>query len=507
MKKLLIILILFVAVPHIYLGQLDPRLADDYFKITNYLEAIPLYKRLLKVDPKNEKYLFNLGMCYLNTEIDKAKAIYYFEKSLKLKKFDKETYYFLAKAYTHRYEYSKSIDALKEYKKNPGKYEAEINAEIFGYELAQNLYDNPIPATFENLGENINSEYPDYFPFVSKDEKILVFTTRRKEGKGKKEFDGYYPSDIFMTKFNGFNFSPAKPIKSLNTSFDDQCVSLSDDGEHMFIYYDNIENAGDIYESEKTGATYARKKKIKDGVNTPAVETAASLSPDGKTLFFASNKKGGKGGLDLYMTRQLPNGEWAESQPIPSLNTAKNEDFPYLSPDGKTLYFASNGYPGLGGYDVYMSEWNEKTNKWKSPKNLGYPLNTSYDDRVIMFSDDHKHAYLTAVRPGGYGDRDIYRVTLEKVEKKPALFVLSLKDAISNNKIKNGLIIIFDKNDEIIGEYKANPNSGTFTVILDPGVYSVEIESTGYKLATETLKVSEFDSDKGMNMKSFSLSK
>ena len=507
MKNRIFILTLLFAFPSFNFGQLDPRLADDLFKITNYTEAIPLYKRLLKVDPKNQKYLFNLGMCYLNTEVDKAKAIYYFEKSTKLKKFDKETYYYLAEAYTHRYEYDKSINALKEYKKNPGKFSEEINAKILAYELAQNIYDHPIPVTFENLGENINSKYPDYFPFVSKDEKILVFTTRRKEGKGRKEFDGYYPSDIFITKFNGFNFSAAKPIKALNTSFDEQCVSLSEDGKHMFIYYDNIENAGDIYESVKTGATYARKKKIKEGVNTASIETSASLSSDGKTLFFASNKKGGKGGLDLYMTRKLPNGEWAESQPITALNTDKNEDFPYLSPDGKTLYFASNGYPGLGGYDVYKSDWNEKTNKWKSPKNIGYPLNSSYDDRVIMFSDDHKHAYLTAVRPGGYGDRDIYRVTLDKVEKKPALFVLSLKDAVSSSKIKKGLIIIFDKNDEIIGEYKANPNSGTFTIILEPGVYNVEIESPGYKLVTETLKVSEFASDKGMNMKSFLLSK
>jgi hypothetical protein len=487
-------------------GQVDPRLADDLFKQTNYLEAIPQYKKLLKIDPKNEKYVFNLALCYLRTEIDKASAIYYLEKLVKLKKKDKETYYYLAEAYTHRYEYDKSMAALKEYKKKPGEFEDKIGEMMFSYEFAKVLYENAIPVTFENMGDKINSEYPDYYPFVSKDESILVFTSRRKEGKGRKEFDGYYPSDIFMTKFNGFNFSPAKPLTSLNTSYDEQCVSLSADGKHMFIYFDNIEDAGDIYESEQSGSNYDRKKKIKEGVNTKAIETASSLSADGNTLLFASNKSGGKGGLDLFMTRKLPSGEWAESQPINSLNTKGNEDFPYLSEDGNTLYFASNGYPGLGGYDVYKSEWDAEDNRWKSPKNLGYPLNTSYDDKVIQFSDDMKHAYLTAVRPGGFGDRDIYRVTLEEVEKKPALFIFSLQDAISSSALKEGLIIIFDKNDEIIGEYKSNA-SGKISVILEPGAYSIEIESPGYKLGTETFKVSEFDGDKPMNMKTFSLSK
>ncbi len=506
MKKLYFIFHLCFFILPSTSAQVDPRLADDLFKQTNYLDAIPQYKKLLKVDPTNHKYIFKLGMCYLNTDIDKAKAIKYFEKLTKMKKMDKETYYYLAKAYTHRYEYDKAIEALKKYKQNPGDFADKVDKEIFNYELAQELYDNPLKVTFTNLGDKVNSEYPDYYPFVSKDEKILIFTSRRKEGKGRKEFDGYYPSDIFMAKFNGFTFSSAKPVTSLNTGFDDQCVYLSADGSHMFIYFDNIEEAGDIYESFKSGSSYSRKKKIKEGINTKYIETAASLSPDGNTLFFASNKPGGKGGLDLFMTRKLPNGEWAESQPINSLNTPDNEDFPYISEDGKTLYFASNGYPGLGGYDVYKSEWDPATNKWKPPTNLGYPLNTSYDDKVILFSDDKKHAYLTAVRPEGFGDRDVYRVTIEEVEKKPALFIFNLKDATSGQRVKEGLIVVFDKNDEIIGEYKANPN-GSFTIILNPGTYSLEIEVPGYKLATETLKVSEFDSDKGMNMKTYNLTK
>lgn len=506
--KLKIIIINWVILSFIseVTSQVDPRMADDLFKQTNYLDAITQYKKLLKIEPKNSDFLFNIALCYLRTEIDRSKAVYYLEKLGKLKKKDKEYYYYLAEAYTHRYEYDKSIKALQEYKKSPGKFKNEIESLIFGYEIAQELYNQPIPATFENLGDKINSEYPDYYPFVSKDEKILVFTSRRKESKGRKEFDGYYPSDIFITKFNGFNFSPAKPISSLNTNFDEQCVSLSNDGKHMFIYFDNIEDAGDIYESKKDGSNYGRKKKIKEGVNTKNIETAASLSNDGNTLFFASNKPGGKGGLDLFMTRKLPNGEWAESQPINILNTEKHEDFPFLSEDGKTLYFASNGYPGLGGYDVYKSKWNPKTNDWSPPQNLGYPLNTSYDDKVIQFSDDMKHAYLTAVRPEGYGDRDIYRVSLDNVDKKPALFILSLKDATTGNKIKKGIITVYDKKDKLVGEYKPNPK-GIFSVILQAGTYSLEINSSRYKKSVQNLKVSEFDTDKNIINKTFSLSK
>ncbi len=508
MRIVLATILLFCV--NLTIGQrVDPRKADDLYKIGNFLEAIPEYKKQLKLDRENEHALFRLGMCYLYTNIDKSSAVPYLERAWKLEKHHKETAYFLAQAYTHNNQYDKAIEMLNEYQKKPGEHKDEINSLIMSYEIAIDLMQRPINVTFTNMGNRINSPFPDYYPFVSKDEKVLVFTSRREDGKGSKEFDGYYPSDIYVCRFDGITFSPAKNSGSLNSAYDEQCVGIYDDGSKIFVYIDNYatKEVGNIYEAQKKGAVYGKKKKISEGVNSDKIETSTSISSDGNTLFYASNRNGGKGGLDLFMTRKLPTGAWATPQNITALNTPGNEDFPSLSPDGKTLYFCSDGLPGMGGYDLYKSSWNSETNEWSAPINLGYPLNTSYDEKVISFADDEKHAYVSAVREEGEGDLDIYRITFEEVVIRPALYIFDVKDAISTEKLKDAFITIWDVNDEEIGNYKPNPNTQEFTVILSPGKYSVEVEANGYELQAFDLVVSEFAADNGINKKSYKISK
>jgi len=487
----------------------DPRHADDLFKAGNFLGAIPEYKKQLKLDPKSEKVLTHLALCYLNSNIDKSAAIKYLERVKDLESKDNEILYYLALAYTHTNNYSKSIEMLKEYQKHPGKHRAETPNLIENYTIALDMIGNPINVLFENMGRFINSEFPDYSPFVTKDEKTLVFTSRRKEGKGSIEFDGYYPSDIYTCSFDGSKFSRAKNLKSLNSIYDEECVGICDDGSKLFVYIDNFvtgEN-GNIYEAERKGSNYSKKKKIKEGVNTKYLETSSSISSDGTAFIYASNRSGGNGGLDIYMTKQLPDGMWAMPQNLSTINTSLNEDSPTLSPDGKTLYFCSNGRAGLGGYDLYKSKWDNKNKEWGAPENLGYPLNTSYDEKTISFADDEKHAYITAVREEGFGDLDLYRVTFEEIEVREALFIIDLNDLASNAKIANGMITIFMDNEDEPKTYISNKHTGEITMILDPGTYELEIEADGYELKIVKLVVSEFDADKGEIKKLFKLSK
>jgi hypothetical protein len=479
------------------MAQVDPRLAYDLFKTTNYIAAIPEFKKLLKIDPKDTKALFFLGQSYLNTNIDKSKAIEYLEKAIEYGSKEKDILYYLALAYTHVYNYEKSIKLIEDYKaQGGGKYSSEIPILIENFTKAKEIYAHPIPVTFENLGDKINSVYPDYYPFVSKDESVIVFTGRRNDGKGNIEFDGYYPSDMFMSKFDGFRFSPAKPITSLNTIYDESCVGIAHDGSVIYIYYDNYTNPneqGDIYFAEKSGTSYAKKKKIPEGVNEPkTIETSFSISPEGNVMVFASNRNGNNTGLDLFMTRKLPNGKWAMAQPIAMLNTNGHEDFPIFDEDGVTLYFSSNGRGGLGGYDLFKSTWNPDENTWTEPENLGFPLNTSYDDRVISFAGNKKHAYVNQVLPEGYGDFDIYRVTFEEVEVNPALFKLLIVDESNSPVITDYFITVFNSMDEIVGEYKSNEGK-MIPLVLPPGKYCIEIESDDFSLKQEAFKVSEFD--------------
>jgi len=487
----------------------NPRHADDLFKAGNFLGAIPEYKKQLKLDPKSEKTLTNLALCYLNSNINKSAAIKYLERAKDLEKQDQEVLYYLALAYTHANNYKKAIETLKEYQKDPGKHIGEIPNLIENCTIAMDMISKPINVSFENMGRFINSEFPDYHPFVTKDEKTLVFTSRRKEGKGSIEFDGYYPSDVYVCSFDGLKFSGSKNAGSLNTVYDEQCVGICDDGAKIFVYIDNFATGekGNIYEAERKGPNYSKKKKIKEGVNTKYLETSSSISSDGTAFIYASNRSGGAGGLDIYMTKQLPDGIWATPQNLSTINTPQNEDFPTLSPDGKTLYFCSNGHTGMGGYDLYKSKWDNENKEWGDPENLGYPLNTSYDEKNISFADDEKHAYITAVREEGFGDLDLYRITFEDIEVREALYTVEIKDLVSNAKVEGGVITAFIDNIDDPRIFISNKNTGEITMILDPGTYELEIEADGYKLNIVKLVVSEFDADKGEIKKLFKLSK
>jgi hypothetical protein len=237
------------------------------------------------------------------------------------------------------------------------------------------------------------------------------------------------------------------------------------------------------------------------------MEISCSRSTDGKTLIFSSNRPRGKGGYDIYMTRKLPNGNWGNTQNVESLNTAGDEEYPSLSPDGKTLYFSSNGHYGMGGMDLYKVTWNPEDNTWGAPENLGYPLNTPDDEKTICFPSDYKHAYVSACREGGFGDLDIYRVTFNDVLLNPALYQTTILDELTAEKIMDGRITIFNDQSDRIGVFKPNKNNGVFTITLDPGIYSVDIEMPGYPLKNISWTVSEFDYKEELIKKSFKISK
>lgn len=504
MKTILLPILIFGSLNLI--GQLDPRLAYDLFKTTNYLDATNEFKKHLKVDPKDSKALYHIGLCYLYTNVNKAAAINYLEKCQATGKADKECLFYLGQAYTHAYKYDTAIEKLEEYLKSPGKNIEEAKNLIEQYKKAKNIYIDSLDVSFHNLGDKVNSVFPDYGAFCSKDEDHVVFTTRRDEGKGRKEFDGYYPSDIMITKYDGFNFVKAKLV-GINSAYDESVVAIYDDGSTILLYFDNITEAGEIYYSELSGSNYSKKKKIPEGVNDPkTIETAASMSSDEQTLFFASNREGGKGGLDLYMTRKLPDGKWAVPQNISALNTPGHEDFPTLSSDGKTLYFCSTGWGGLGGYDIFKCSWDSEKNEWSTPENIGYPLNTSYDDKVICYTADGNHAYVSQVREEGVGDMDIYRVTINEKAINPAIFLVELRDLVSNEKVGESIIYVYDQDDEMVGEFVQSEDRPV-AITLYPGKYSVEIEAPGYALKVIDLKVSEFDAMEGIINKVFKLEK
>lgn len=263
----------------------------------------------------------------------------------------------------------------------------------------------------------------------------------------------------------------------------------------MLLYYTNNKGVGDIYiTTGEKGKNYKTPEKLSDNINSSAEEIAACVNNDGTILYFASDRSGGLGGTDIYVSIKLPNGTWGPAQNLgPEINTPFNEDFPNISPDGKTLFFSSNGLTTMGGYDIFKAEKEPGTQKFSNPKNLGYPVNTPEDDYNFRIAANGRFGYMSALKDGGLGDMDIYRVTFNDVEPEYSVVLGDIVSADSTQKLNFTDVFITvnnDKTNELVGTYLPNPLSGRFIMILVPGsTYDVTIEATGFKTINEKINI------------------
>ncbi len=504
-KKILFLIIAIVNVCYTTaFGQsksnrfIDPREAKEHFNHGNYLAAIPVYKELLKKDPNNMDYNYKLGICYLSTNINKTLAIPYLEKISKQTKVEDRVWKDLGLAYQYA---SRFDDAIKAYTKYKGTLSSpadidDIDHKIETCENGKEYVKHPVNVTFQNLGINVNSPFPDYYPFVPENESFLIFTSRRKGnvGASQVEVDGYYSSDIYISNpVNNLWTKPKNMGGMVNTALDEQAVSLTPDGQTMIMYIDHIDSFGNIYSSNNKSGAFQRMKKLSANVNSH-YETAGSITKDGNVIFFASKRPDGHGETDIYMARKLPNGNWAEAQNLgPKINTRYKEDFPEIAPDGKTLYFSSQGHAGMGDFDLFKTVWDETNNTWSEPKNLGYPVNTVGDDRCISFTADNRVAYISAVREGGYGDLDLYRIKFNDAEGKYTVLLCNIIGTDSST-IKDATVTVINTADADPEPYLYTPNSktGKFIMAFTPGKYQVSVQSKGYKTYSDFIYIFEF---------------
>jgi tetratricopeptide (TPR) repeat protein len=491
---------------------LDPAEAKEHFKHKNYLWAIPVYKQLIRQEPNNVDYQHKLGICYLNTNINKTLAIGYLEKArdLNTNTTDKTIFMDLALAYQYSSRFDDAIATYKLCLKGAaGKDKENIEHLIETCENGKEYVKHPVNVTFENLGPNINTEYPDYYPFVSLDGSTLVFTSRRKTNiGGSVEVDGYYSSDIYICNWENGAWSKPKNLGGpINTRYDEQAVSISPDGKKIYIYMDRIDSLGNIYEStynEKDKA-FKRMYRLNANVNSD-FETSGSVTPDGNTIFFASKREGGLGETDIYMSRKLPNGQWGKAQNLgKTVNTVYKEDFPEIAPDGVTLYFSSQGHDGMGDFDLFTSTWNPDENTWTVPKNLGYPVNTVGEERCISFTKDNKVAYISSAREGGFGDLDIYKITFK--DNKNFIIQNYLRTVDSAKTFANATVQLehLDNKNEEPDIYTPNPKTGKFIMSLNPGKYKITINCKGYKTYTKEFAISEDKNDENEIVKRYTL--
>ena len=479
--------------------------AQESFNDGNFFAVIKELTPLAEKNPDNKEVNLLLAKSYLNTNIDKTKAIPLLEKLLTLPASDNENLLLLARAYTYKFDFEKAQKTALKYKElEPKKNEKQVAKIMADCNAAKELIKYPVDVKIENLGKTINSEFPDYNPYISKKGNQLIYTTRRKSNTAKRiEFDGYYASDIMQSTKSDSTFGDAVTLTDyINSNYDEMAVGLSNDGNSLYLYLDHIDDYGDIYESIRKDGQFQKGEKLLKTINSNSMEASASISDDGQTLFFASDRPGGSGEFDLYMSRKLPDGKFGKAQNLGNkVNTGLNENFPTLSSDGKTLYFCSEGHAGMGGYDIFVAIWDAELNTWSTPANIGYPINTPFDNKEISITGDNDYGYISAFDNNSFGDLDIYKITFNNVAYKPAIFRIQLLNDKGEEVYRNTPINVMDNTGELAGIYMPNKFNKKYLIALKPGRYELQYADEGFQNYEEKFIVTEFHNKQEQNVK------
>ncbi|MBD3636299.1 MAG: PD40 domain-containing protein [Crocinitomicaceae bacterium] len=389
-------------------------------------------------NPYSSVLNFKIGVCYLNSN-HKFNALEHLKFAYKVNPdVDENIKFYLAQAHQLAGEFDTAIYYYQEFKDqiNPNDQgqRAFINKKIQECRTGQELKESPIRVWIDNLGDSINTEYPEFSPVISADNRVLFFTGRRPDSEGgKKDQTGFHYEDVYVSKREyGGDWQTSENIGDpVNTESHDATVGLSPDGKSLLTYKGINSKNGDIFiTKELEDGTWAEPVSIGDNINTKYHESSASLSFDEKTLFFVSDQPGGFGQHDIYVSYwDEEKSEWGKPYNLgPTINTEFEEKGVFFHPDNKTLYFSSNGHNNMGGLDIFKTEFNSETGEWSEPENIGYPINTPDDDIYFVVTGNERYAYYSSFREDGFGEKDIYQITFLGERKNSLLADADLMD-------------------------------------------------------------------------------
>lgn len=462
------------------------------FTSEHYDAAYPLLDSLHTIIPNDNTVTYLLGICEIKVNTNYSLAINLFE-AIKISSENNDIpvnlYLFLGDAYHFSYDFDNAIKNYKIYKNLLPKKEKilaiEVDRKIKTSTYANQLFFNQINYEKINLGTNINSANRDYGPVISADESTLIFTSRRKGGVSTGiSPDGNLYEDIYIShkKTSGQWEQAELMSKEINTPLHDASCAITANGQNLFIYHTDKKNRdGEIYLSHLNGLEWGTPKPIGIKVNSKDWVSSISITPDEQTIYFVSNRKGGFGEKDIYVSHKMNNGLWGTATNLGSVvNSIYDEESPFIHPDGKTLFFSSKGHNTMGEYDVFKTVFNGTS--WSTPENLGYPLNTVGYDLHFVLSANGKNGYYTSVSKEGYGKEDIYQIVMPEMNipltmiRGTILCADSLKPLEVEIKVKD-----VETNKFIKHVYRPNPKTGKYLIILPPGKnYDLIVSTKGY---------------------------
>lgn len=351
----------------------------------------------------------------------------------------------------------------------------------------------------EELDNAINSDFNDYAPVITADKSVMFFTSRRpftdkEKNKNKEGSENIYEAIFDEEDSVWLEAEALKPPINDPKRFNSN-IAVSNDGQRLLVYMDDGYGYGDIFESYLVGNKWSEPQSMGKAINSEDHESSASIAPDGRTIYFVSDRKGGVGGRDIWSATKNSAGEWSDAENLGEvINTKKNEEGVFIHPDGRTLYFSSQGHNSIGGYDVFKTVLQED-GSWSKPVNLGDPINTDGDDLFFVLTADGKTGYYASNRSGKI--KNIFEIRFFPLEKaiddgpKLTVFKGKIFDEKSKAPIGATIVVVDNKKDEIIGTYASNSETGKYLISLPAGKnYGINISKEGYLFSSHSFDLS-----------------
>ena len=469
--------------------------AESYYLFEEFELANQLYLLLDTTDNLNIKY--KIGNCYLNIPGEKEKSIPYLEDAVKSATYDSKTetfkekrapldsYFSLSKAYLINNQLEKAMNTLQTFdklaretaSKGGMKNLAYIEQQIQACKNAIQYKANPAVFSKKSMGSDFNQGAINDNPAVSFDGNSLVYTEHR----------GMVNAIFYSKKERGKWQTPIEITAALNAGEDCSSCSLNSDGTELFLYKtDNYD--GNIYSSNLVNGSWTPIKKLNKNINTKFYESHASISSDGKELYFTSNRDGGQGNLDIYVSERDGTGDWGPAVNLgAAINTPYNEDTPFITKNDSVLYFSSEGHSSMGGFDIFKSQ--KIGNTWKTPTNIGFPINTTDDDKFFQPVNNGQNAYYSMTTD--YKKKEIFYLGLGSTDVNQQFEIkgkFSLKDTIVAFDENYSIHLINKTSGDTIDVGYPNKYTGLYSFSVAPGQFRIFYKGLGY--ITQTVDTS-----------------
>ena len=463
------------------------RKAQQYFEVAqkslqtrDYPAAASKLEDATSADPAFQIAFIQLGDVYkLQRSYEKAKTNYL--KAVAIPgKFDARVYYSLGLSQLNTGDYDLAKKNFILFKKNYGgkdqSFVSRADKFIKDCDFSISAIQKPEKYLPVNLGNAINSVNREYFPSLTADGNSLIFS-RTVSGN----------EDFYIAHKNNQQWEKAVPLSDkINTPLNEGAQSISPDGMFLFFTGCNREDgmgSCDLYVSHKNGKDWDPPFNLGAVVNSSSWDSQPAVSPDGSTLYFVSNRPGGLGGYDIWKTTLNNAGEWSKPENLgPDTNTAYDEHTTFVHPDGKTLFFSSDGWPGLGNMDIFYSRL-QSDGKWGTPVNIGYPINTFNEETGLMVTPDGTEGMFSSVMKDGFGDMDIFSFKMPVAAKPlPITYVKGIvRDANTKNFLEAKVQVVDIKNKEVKFNDYTDVATGEFLAVMPLGSsYAFNAVADGY---------------------------